>query len=320
MKIINLTRERVWAGSATRRLASLAILLLGGVFIAYVFYSNWGQLQAQRIELNYSYVALAFLMYPVGMLPTAAAWHALLRALGVPTGFRVNLRIYSLSTVPRNIPGFVWFIASRSLLYQEQDISAALVAAASVVETLFLALTGFIVAGLALLSFGGALPAYMGVIRFAPLVAAVLLVVLVAGASALNALFQRIHPHQQIGQVVAQLSKRGVIIALLWMFMAWSGGGLLLFILAQAIVPLDWALLPVVIGIWGAAGAVSLSVGIGIQGMGIREMTLTALLGMLMNPIVALVLAIAFRVLLTAGEFLWALIFIWITRGKAKLG
>jgi hypothetical protein len=102
------------------------------------------------------------------------------------------------------------------------------------------------------------------------------------------------------------------------MFIAWFGGGLILFVLTQAIYPMEFSKLPALVGAWGAAGAVSLTIGIGIQGLGIREITLSALLSLLMPPILAIILAIAFRLVLTAGEFLWVLLFIWLTKKPPK--
>jgi len=65
---------------------------------------------------------------------------------------------------------------------------------------------------------------------------------------------------------------------------------------------------------------VSLTIGIAIQGFGIREITLGALLSTIMPPLFAIVLAIAFRLLLTAGNYAWALFFIWMTKKSSTLG
>ena len=104
------------------------------------------------------------------------------------------------------------------------------------------------------------------------------------------------------------------------MFIAWAGGGLILFALVQAVNPLNWSLLPVMIGTWGAAGAVSLTIGIGIQGLGIREVTLGALLSLVMPTLTAIMIAVAFRLVLTIGEVIWVAFFVWITKKpSAKL-
>ena len=93
------------------------------------------------------------------------------------------------------------------------------------------------------------------------------------------------------------------------MFIAWIGGGTLLWILVRGITSIGWELLPTMIGIWGAAGAVSLTIGIGIQGLGLREVTLGAILSTIISPLTSIVVAVAFRLVLVLGEFLWVFLF-----------
>lgn len=323
MRIAEFAREHFWVDRKGRWILSLAILLTGVLFISYVLFSNWNQLQIVLIELNYFYVVLAFLLYPVGMLPTAVAWHTLLGAVGIQTGFRVNLRIYSLSCLPRNIPGFVWYIASRSLLYQEHGIPAGVITGVSLGETVLLALTGFALSVLPFFFLGVDLNR-LGLISFAPILAIVLLCAVVLSVPTLTRFLQRILPKSKSNLVVLQASRNGLALSLIWMLLAWSGGGLLLFIVLQAVAPVGLGLLPTTIGIWGAAGGASLTVGIGVQGMGIREITLTALLSLVVPPLSAVVVAIAFRVILTAGEFFWALVFAGVSgafgMGKTNAG
>lgn len=296
----------------TKRLLYLAIMSLSCVFIAIAIYANWHEFQAQELKINYSYIVLATLLYPLGMLPTAAAWHTLLQAFGIKKNFRTNLRVYSLSSLPRRIPGFVWFVTSRTLLYQDENVSPVMTVAATGAEIVLLALSGFIISILLTVPASGAFK-QLPSIRLALPVAAVLLLIITAWTPNLNRLFKKILPPLGV-QNIPQLNQRGIVRSLVWMFLAWSGGGVLLFILAHAIIPLKWSLLPITIGMWGAAGAVSLTVGIGIQGMGIREITLSALLSMIMSPLLAIVLAVLFRLVLTIGEFLWVLIFIRLTK------
>jgi hypothetical protein len=301
-----------------QQILSVFIILSSGVFIAYAIISNWNELRTQRWEIDFRYILLAISLYPVGMLPTAAAWHKLVQAFGIRESFRTNLRIYSLSSLPRHIPGFVWFVTSRTLLYQEQGIPTAVTIAATGVETGLLALTGFIIAISLLLfemdSFSG-----FSAIRIVSPLAVFFLILLVASTPKLNKLLYTFLSRKNI-EKIPQLNQMDLVWSLVWMFVAWSGGGLLLFILSRAIVPVQWSLLPALIGMWGIAGAVSLSIGVGIQGLGIREVTLGALLSTVFPPVVAIVLAIAFRLALTIGEFLWVVILVWATRKPSIRG
>jgi glycosyltransferase 2 family protein len=241
----------------------------------------------------------------------------LLRALNVKLSIPVDLRFYSLSALPRNIPGFVWFIASRSLLYQDWGVSASLIAAASLLETALLALTGYLLSALYL--FSQSTENLVGALRVAPLIASGLLLVIVFWLPNLLGLLRRFATRFKLWDELAFLDRWTLVLALFWMMAAWCGGGFLLWISARSVIELSWVDIPLMIGIWGAAGATSLTVGIGVQGMGIREITLAALLSVLMPPLAAIVLAIAFRGLLTVGELVWSLVFIWLTRSPSVL-
>lgn len=92
------------------------------------------------------------------------------------------------------------------------------------------------------------------------------------------------------------------------------GGGLLLFLLVRGFIPVEWSTYPVMVGIWGMASAVGLTIGIGVSGMGLREVTLGALLSLVIPPLTAVVVAITFRLVLLVGEFMWVLLFAWITK------
>ena len=295
-----------------RRLMYGLIVLASAVFIAYAVYSNWNEFKTQQWDFNYYYIILAVLLYPAGMLPTVAAWHKLLQAMGVECSFQTDLRLYSLSILPKHIPGFVMFVTSRSLLYQEEKVPAATSVTATGAETILLALTGFI-SSILLLFLGVERMGQFSVFRYAAPAAIILVIVFVFWTPALNRLLQKILTRRGIQQV-PQLNQKQTVFSLLWMFLAWAGGGLILFALVQAVNPLNWSLLPVMIGTWGAAGAVSLTIGIGIQGLGIREVTLGALLSLVMPTLTAIVIAVAFRLVLTIGEVIWVAFFVWITK------
>ncbi|UCD98414.1 MAG: flippase-like domain-containing protein [Chloroflexota bacterium] len=289
-----------------------AILLISILFITYAVAANWNEFKAQDIHLDFRFVLLAVLIYPTGMLPTAAAWHYLLKTIKVDLPFRTDLRIYSLSALPRHIPGFVWYISSRSLLYKEEQVPAATTLTASAAEVILLALTGFLTALMLLVTVTG-ITQDIDNIRTAAYFALPLLILIVIAVPVVN----RALPyflHRRGIDFIPEIDQGKIIITVVLMFMAWIGGGLILFVLAQAIYPLDISKLPAIVGAWGAAGAVSLTIGIGIQGLGIREITLSALLSLLMPPVIAVILAITFRLVLTAGEFLWVFLFVWLTR------
>jgi hypothetical protein len=89
---------------------------------------------------------------------------------------------------------------------------------------------------------------------------------------------------------------------------AWTMGGVVLYVLSQALVPLSPATLPAVIGAWGGAGAIGFVAAYFLQGLGIRDVTLALLLSNLMPLSAAAVVSILFRLLITVGEIAWPLL------------
>jgi hypothetical protein len=277
-------------------------------FLAYAVYTGWDALQAQIRHLNYWLLGAALLLYPMGFLPSLWNWHTVMSRIGGCRDRRTNMRLYSLSCLPKRIPGAIWYITSRVVLYRECQVSHATTLAATAIETTFLALTGF---SIYLLSLG------MNSSRLDPRL---------RGAAIITFIFTLVVPlwvpllrrglgwlQERTGTLTPVEFNSWDALRLLGISgLGWFGGGLLLYILANAVAPLPLAQLPDLIGSWGAAGAVSLTVGLLIQGMGLREVTLAVLLSNYMPLSMAAVVSVLFRLLLTGGEFMWALIFAWL--------
>jgi hypothetical protein len=255
-------------------------------------------------------LGVAFLLYPLGFAPLIWAWHLLMACLDACPDWRTNVRLYSLSCLPKRIPSSIWYIASRAILYRGQGIDSVLTLTATALETIWLVLAGL---SIYLLS----LPLGVPVGRTASLDGRFIGVAVACSILALAAplwaplllrgvrwLLARmgvsISVRLDAGDVLRFLALSGV---------AWVGGGVVLYVLANAVTPIPLAQLPVLVGAWAASGAVSLSAGLLVSGMGLREVTLTVLLANVMPLHVAVAVSLLFRVLLMVGEFVWALFF-----------
>jgi hypothetical protein len=307
--------QRIVQKKQVRQLIYVGIVLISLVFIAYVVITNWRQLTSQEWRVDPLYAILVVILYPLGMIPTAAAWHWLLRAFNINKPFLLNLRLYALSSLPKHIPGLVWYVTSRSLLYEEYGVSAGVVIGATAAESFIMAASGFISA-IFILSLQTDFLGQFSVLRYLSIVSLIALIMLFIWAPGGTRLLVRLLKKWRKDVDIIHFQRSALFICLVWMFLAWMGGGVLLWFLVRAILPIGLELLPVMVGIWGAAGAVSLSIGIGVQGLGLREVTLAALLSLIISPIIALVAAIAFRLLLTLAEFLWVFLIYISTRGK----
>jgi hypothetical protein len=295
---------------------NLAILLLILGFLAYAVYANWAELKQYEWTLDYRYLLLAGGLYGICFLSVMLGWHRVVTSLGGTKSLRVNARIYCYSSLPKRIPGVVWYIASRVHLYRQEGVSGSVTMLATGLETALLIVSGLLV--------------YLGSLLFrvstrsaenlSPLVAALLLVPLLVLLH--PAVFNRAVAfllRKLRREVEVSLTGRQSAGLVLLYVPAWILGGLDLYLLANAIYPVSLAHLPAVIGAWAASGAVSLLASFLIQGMGVTEITLAVLLSNFLPAPVAIVISIFFRILLTVGEVVWALLLAWATSGLGGL-
>jgi uncharacterized membrane protein YbhN (UPF0104 family) len=295
-----------------RRGFYILVIIISLGFIVYSAYTNWSELKAQKWELDYKYILMSILLFPIGFLPVVAGWHRLVDGLGVKLPFLRNLRVYAISSLPRHIPGLVWYVSSRSLLYQEEGLAAGMVIAATAAEVFLHASTGFLMSILVFLRNTGILEQYQGLRWIVP-TALLFLVAVIASSSLVKGFSNWLVKRWKYDQLPA--IRRGSLVAcLIWLFIAWCGGGFLLFLLVRGLVPLSWSNLPYIIGSWALASAIGLTIGIGVSGMGLREVTLATLLSLVIPPVTAIVAAIAFRLVFLVGEFIWVLVFVWATK------
>jgi hypothetical protein len=265
-------------------------------------------------------LGLAFVAYPLGFAPVIWAWHLLMSRMGGCSNWRTNLRLYALSCLPRRIPSSIWSIASRVVLYRDQGVDSALTLTATALETIWLVLSGLSVFLLSLPFWSvtggtsrldGRLIAVSGACLVLALASPLWSPLLLRGARWLLA---------RMGfRVSVQLAPREVLPLLGLAALAWVGGGVVLYVLANAVTPVSLDYLPSLVGAWAASGAISLSAGLVVSGMGLREVTLTVLLGNLVPLPVAVGVALLFRVLLMVGEFVWALIFAALAGGIGRI-
>src|SRR4030065_1400075 len=106
--------QRNMQKKVVRQALYVGIVLISLAFIGIVIRSNWAQLKAQPWHINIIYLVLAAVLYPIGMFPTVAAWHWLLKAFNAQKPYLLNLRLYAQSSLPRHIPGMVWYVSRRS--------------------------------------------------------------------------------------------------------------------------------------------------------------------------------------------------------------
>ncbi len=290
-----------------RLIASLLVLAGSLFFLGYAVVQGWDTLEPHVRDIDYRFLGLAFLCYPLGFLPIAWNWHKIMTGVAGFDNRGQNIRVYCLSCLPKRIPGFIWYVASRIALYRERRVDAPAVVAATGVETIILILSGgltyLVTIGATHLRLERSLAGPAVVVFLLAIVAPILAPILCHGAV-------RLLRHVGVS-VSVDFGARDVMLLLGTSVLAWIGGGGILFLVANSVTAVSLMDLPRVIGAWGAAGAFGLVAGLLVQGMGLREVTLAMLLSGLMPFSVAALVSILFRLLLTVGEVVWALAIAW---------
>ena len=297
------------------RMAVGALLLAASLFfLGYVVYQGRDALWQHLRQLDWRLAGLAFALYPLGLVPVTWAWHRTMSRMGGCVDLRTNVRLYCLSSLPKRIPSSIWYIASRVALYRDRGVSPATTLAATAMETTWFVLAGFVVFLLSLPFGTGLAQAEALDVRLIGVAGACLALALAAPLWAplllrgVRWLLGRLGVEAPVG-----LHARDVLPLLGISALAWIGGGMVLYVLTNAVTSLPLSQLPALLGAWGAAGAISMSAGLLVSGMGLRELTLAVLLGRLMPLPVAAAVSLLFRLLLTVGEFVWALVFAALT-------
>ncbi|HEU5014463.1 MAG TPA: YbhN family protein [Roseiflexaceae bacterium] len=240
------------------------------------------------------------LVYAVALALAVVGWGWIISALSGVWNWPQHIRIYCITAITRRLPGTMWYILGRVVMYERLGVGRALVAVGGGLEYAMILTSGLLVA---LLMWPLALPGQ----SISPLwlVGGLLLGCAALHPRTLRAVVRRLSPNSAPLHIrYRDLLGWALVYAGVWCF----GGGVL-YVLATTIHPLTLAALPVIIGIWATAGIVTSFTTFIPFGLGVQELTLTALLGnMVGSPAEALVVALLMRFILTINEVLWALV------------
>jgi len=230
----------------------LAALVAGAAVI--ILAREGAALSKHSFQLNLPMVALSVAVSYGGLLLAIIVWHRILASFGIHHPFRMNWRIYSYSVVGVALPGSIWPLAGRTILYQRLGESPLRVAAATVVESAMIGVAAMSVyAAGVLLQPGTSLWARPGT----GVIAAVIALILMC-PPVFNWLSRGLQKRsKQLGEPVLVNYRAVDLVA--WL-VAESAmvviGGVSLFLLLGSLGPMPPELLPRLIVAWAAAAAV----------------------------------------------------------------
>jgi hypothetical protein len=257
--------------------AKLAIVATVAWFASGTLVKAWEQIGQQQWELHFGWLALAGVLYLLGMLPAGLFWYRVLRVLGQEAQLGETLRAYYIGHLGKYVPGKVMVVVIRAGMIRSHRVHAGVAAASVFVETLTMMAVGACIAAgiIATMLYDESLMLWTA-----------LGLMLVAGLPTVPPVFRRLARLAGVGKsdptTAENLSKLGYGTLLLgWLLMGvvWLATGCSLWAVFRA--------LGVELGLWehlaGYTAAVSLAMVAGFLslipgGLGVRDLILLKLI------------------------------------------
>jgi glycosyltransferase 2 family protein len=131
----------------------LGILLGGGIFIYQIWQGGQAVFSRTAQVSQPAYLGWAWVSILLANALQISAWRYLMRGLGVALSWREVLEGYSISLLPRYIPGSVWgYISRAEWLRQDHQVPYSLTNLGSVLEVLLILISVVLVVGIYLIT------------------------------------------------------------------------------------------------------------------------------------------------------------------------
>ena len=279
--------------------AGLLAIALG--FACYGLISQWPQVRAALGQLAVSDVIGATFAVIAALGCMMLAWRALLADLGSPLPVPTATRVMFLGQLGKYVPGAVWAVAAQVSLAQDYRVPKRRSGTATLVSMAITLVVGLIMAGVTLsLASAGAARHYWWVLACIP----VILIGLYPPVTKFGLdLVLRILRRPGLDR---PLSLGGMARAVGWTTLGWIFYGVHAWLLAGDIAGKSLHVLLLSAGGYALAWAVGFLLIPFPGGIGPREVALIAVLSPVMPRGPALVIALASRVVMTAGDLVWA--------------
>jgi len=287
-----------------RRVLPVFFVVLAGTALIYVVVQGRAALQAFDWHLSPAFLIVAVTCHAVSLGATYVVWRSLMTVLGSDLPGLVHFRVFFLSLAARKLPTPVWYLGTRSYLYRAYDISAQMVLRATGLEY-GIAFLGGVWAMVLLLPLVR-LPASANWVRSFALPTAILLtIVLIAKPKALLELSLRLMPGKKTVRTVDTPSRWHILLWLSIYFAAWIVGGMGYYFTIRALVPSGGPSALNAVGIATVSTLLVLLNSVIPYGIGIQELSSTALLTTWFPASISLVIAVVYRIVQTMDDLLW---------------
>lgn len=289
-KFTHLIREK-WVSVVV----SVGMILLTAGILGYLLYRQREVLFSYHWKLNWAPLAGAMVIHGSALLIGALVWAGVIGVLGPKLDFRQHLRYFCLNMLARRLPGTIWYIVYRAQAYNRFGFSAQITTLASGIELAVGAVSGIVT------TFLFAIPILIK-LHFSPWL---LILILIACVGFLNPPVLK-WIIQKFSKQQAQVQYQHLMKWVLLYIVLWVLGGCILFLIINFFYALPVSQISYVIGCWALVGTASQALVFLPSNFGFSEATLSLLLSQILPSSLAVVIAVATRIIFIIFEIFWS--------------
>jgi len=278
------------------RYVIVGAILLTGIVLGYLVYSNWDTLINFDWKLHPAYLGISFGFYTAILLITVIVWKMVVESVGHKVAFKIHFLSYCISALGKRLPGTLWFIAWRAKIY-EQEFSAKFVTFTSGIEMAVTTIAAVITCALFSIPL---ILKYKFSLYFIIFLFGISLVVL--HPKFIKWLLGKLHIEARI-VMYRQLITWIILYVIIWCFI-----GIMLFAISNIIYPSPIEQINYFIGATALTGVLSRLLFFSPIKFGFGEVSYSILLSQIMPSSIAVIVALAYRILVISFEIIWAFV------------
>ncbi|MFA7408223.1 MAG: lysylphosphatidylglycerol synthase domain-containing protein [Anaerolineaceae bacterium] len=284
------------------KLIKVLLYLVWAVLFAFLAYTVWksrDQLLPYLAKADYSQLIIVVAVYMVALFLAVLNWVVIMHAFESSISLWMHAKIYLVSMVSRRLPGTIWYVGGRMVLYKKLGVPSVKTASASGIEFII----SFVADALLAAFF---IPLGLNLSKFwlIPLVLVAVLGLLVLRPKTIKKIMTKLkHPlaHPvRMSQVIGWLILRMALVLT---------GGVMIFFAIRIFSPLGINSLLFVLGARALSGAAGMLTFLLPSSMGASDLTLLAMLSTIIPTSLATVIALLVRIYTTLFELLFGLTF-----------
>ena len=282
-------------GVPWRRVGSATVLVLSVAFLGWKAYSSWDALRVYDWHIRYLRLIPSFVLFLFQTAIVVWGWQSIMNCLTEPLPYRKHIRIYAYTNLMRRIPaGILWVIAGRAYAYKDENVPARTSTVGSLLEMWLVVLTGLPLAALAA----------SGLNLLSPVTGVALAVVasiLELGAMHPVVLRKLLAPAWHEAPKLELTYRRTLSWASIYTLI-WLVSGIGLFAMVRVFTDAPIESVPMTVGVWVLSSLIAYVTLLSPSGLGVKELSLTVLLGVFHPDPLPLLIALAMRVVWTAYD------------------